>query len=157
MSVVSCPVLTVTSWPVYGFHRRQVRWSDTPISLRIFQFVVIWKVKCLSIVNETEVVVFLKFSCFFYFPTDIDNLISGSSAFSKSNLYIRKFSVHLLLKPNLKDFEHDLTIVWNECSCVVVWTFFGIVLPWDWNENWPFPVLWPLLFSKFAGTLSGAL
>ena len=59
-----------------------------------------------SIVNEGEVDVFLGFSCFFYDPTDVGNLISGSSAFSKSNLYIWKFSGHVLLKPSLKDFEH---------------------------------------------------
>ena len=55
--------------------------------------------------------------------------------------------VHILLKSSLKDFEHNLTIncMWDECNCMVVWTFFGIPLLWDWNENWPFPVLWPLL------------
>ena len=72
------------------------------------QFVVIYRVKGFSIVNEAEVDIFLEFSCFFYDPADVDNLISGSSAFSKSSLYIWKFSVHILLKPSLKDFEHDL-------------------------------------------------
>ena len=70
------------------------------------QFVVIHTGKGFSIVNEAEVGVFLEFSCFFYDPTDVDNLISGSSAFSKSSLNIWKFSVHVLLKTNLKDFEH---------------------------------------------------
>ena len=70
------------------------------------QFVVIQRVKSFSIVNETEADVFLEFSCFFYDPTDIGNLISGSSAFSKSNFNILKFSVHLLLKPSLQNFEH---------------------------------------------------
>ena len=85
---------------------------------------------------------------FFYDPTDTGNLISGSSAFSKSNLYIWKFLVHILLKPSLKDFEHYLPCMWNECSCAVVWTFFGIAFLW--NENWPFPVLLPLLsFPNF--------
>ena len=73
-------------------------WSDIPISLRIFQFVVIHTVKGFNIVNETEIDVFLEFSCFFYDPTDIGYLISGSSSFSKSSLNIWKFSVHLLLK-----------------------------------------------------------
>ena len=68
------------------------------------QFVVILIVQGFSIVNETEVDVFLEFSCFFYDPTDVGNLISGSSAFSKSSLNIWKFSVHILLKPSLKDF-----------------------------------------------------
>ena len=68
-----------------------------------------------------------------------------SSAFSKPSLCIWKFSVHILLKPNLKDFEHHFTSMWNEHNYMLVWTFFGIALLWDWNENWPFPVLWPLL------------
>ena len=76
---------------------------------------------------------------------DVGNLISGSSTFSKFSLYIWKFSVHTLLKPSLKDFERYLASMWNECNCTVVWTFFGIASLWDWNENWPLPVLWPLL------------
>ena len=54
---------------------------------------------------------------------------------------IWKFSVHVLLKSSLKDFEHNLTSMWNEYNCTVVWTFFGSAFLWDWNENWPFPVL----------------
>ena len=84
----------------------QVRWSVIPISLRNFQFVVIHTVKGFSVVNEADV--FLEFSCFFDDPTDVGNLISGSSAFSKPSLNIWKFLVHLLLEPSLKDFEHDL-------------------------------------------------
>ena len=61
-------------------------------------------VKDLSIVNEADV--FLEFSCFFYDPTDVANLISGAFAFSKSSLHIWKFSIHILLKPSLEDFEH---------------------------------------------------
>ena len=52
---------------------------------------------------------------------------------------------HILLKPGLENFEHYFASVWDQCSCAVVWTFFGIAFLWDWNENWPFPVLWPLL------------
>ena len=70
------------------------------------QFVVICTVKGFSILSEAEVDVFLEFSCFFYDPMDVDNLISGSSAFSKSSFNIWKFLVHILLKPSLKDFEH---------------------------------------------------
>ena len=88
---------------------------------------------------------FLEFSCFCYDPADIGNLVSGSSAFSKSSLYIWKFFFHILLKPSLKGFELYLASMWNECTCTVIWTFFGIALLWDWNENWPFPVLWSLL------------
>ena len=69
------------------------------------QFVVIHTVKGFSIVNETEVDAFLEFPCLFYDPAYVGNLISGSSAFSKSTLYIWKFLVHVLLKPSLKDFE----------------------------------------------------
>ena len=75
---------------------------------------------------------------------DVGNLISCSSAFSKSIWNIWKFSVHVLLKPSLENFEHYFASVWDECNCMVVWTFFGIAFLWDWNENWPFPVLWPL-------------
>ena len=72
------------------------------------QFVVIHTIKGFSIVNETEVDVSLEFSCFIYDPIDVDNLTSGSSAFSKSILYIWKFFVHVLLKPSVKDFEDYL-------------------------------------------------
>ena len=102
-------------------------------------------VKGFSIVDEAEVNVFLELSCIFYDPTEFGNLISGTSAFSKSSLNIWKFSVHVLLKPGLEDFEHDLASMWNECNCVVVWAFFGIAFLWDWNENWPFPVMPSLL------------
>ena len=70
------------------------------------QFVEIHTVKGFSIVNEAEIVVFLELSCFFYDPTDVVNLTSGSSAFSKSSLNIWNFSVHVGLKPSLENFEH---------------------------------------------------
>ena len=92
-------------------------------------------------VNKAEVDVFLELSCFFDDPTDVGNLISGSSGFSKSSLNIWNFMV----KPGLENFEHYFDRVWDECNCAMVWTFFGIAFLWDWNENWPFPVLWPLL------------
>ena len=63
-------------------------------------------VKGISIVNESEIDVFLEFPCLFCDPADVGNLISGSSAFSKSSLYVWNFLVHVLLKPSLKDFEH---------------------------------------------------
>ena len=145
--VVPYLVLTVASWPAYRLLRRQVRWSGILIPLRIFQFVVIHTAKGFSIVNGAEIDVFLEFSCFFYDSTDVGDLISGSSAFSKSSLSISVSSVHVLLKPGLENIEHYFVSVWDECSCAVFWTSFGIAFLWDWNENWPFPVLWLSLLS----------
>ena len=138
-------ILTVASWPAYRFLRRQVMWSGIPIFMNFPQFVVTHTVKGFSIVNKAEINVFLEFSCFSYDPMDVGNLISGSSAFSKSRLNIWKFSIHMLLKCSLENFEHYFASLWDECNCMVVCTFFGIAFLWDWNENWPFPVLWPLL------------
>ena len=109
------------------------------------QLIVIHTVKGFGIVSKAEIVAFLELSCFFHDPVDVGNLISGSSAFSKTSLNISKFTVHILLKPGLENFEHYFTSMWDECSCAVVWAFFGIAFPWDWNEDWAFPVLWPLL------------
>ena len=92
------------------------------------QFIVIHTVKGVGIVNKAEIDVFLELSCFFYDPAGVGNLISGSSAFSKTNLNIWKFMVHLLLKPTWENVEHYFARMWNECNCVVVWTFFGIFL-----------------------------
>ena len=78
------------------------------------QFVVIQTVKVSSIINKAEIDVFLEFSWFFYNSMDVGNLISDSSAFSESSLYIWKFSVHVLLKPSLTDFEHYLA---SMCCC----------------------------------------
>ena len=102
------------------------------------QFVLIHTVKDFSIANETEVNVFLQCTWFFCDPSDVGSLISGSSAFSKSCLNIWKFLVHVLLKPHLKDFEHNLASMWNECNCMVIWRFFSIAFLWDWNENCSF-------------------
>ena len=109
------------------------------------QFIVIHTVKGFGIVNKAELDVFLELSCYFDVSADVGNLISGSSVFSKSNLNMWKFIVHVLLKSVLENFEHYFASVWDEYNCGVVWTFFGIAFLWDWNENWPFPVLWPLL------------
>ena len=87
------------------------------------------------IVSEAEVDVFLEFPCFFCDTVNVGDLVSGSSAFPKSSLYIWKFSFHVLLKPSLKDFEHYLASMWNEHNCMVVWTFFGIAFLKDWNEK----------------------
>ena len=100
------------------------------------QFVVVYTVKGFGVVTKAEIDVFLKSCCFFDDPVGVANLISGSSAFSKSSLNIWKFTDHVLLKPGLENFEHYFASVWAECDCVVVWTFFGIAFLWDWNENW---------------------
>ena len=142
-SVVPCPVLTVASWPANRFLKRQVRYSH--LFKKFPEFVVVHTVKGFGIVNKAEIGVFLELSCFFNDPTDVGNLISGSSAFPKSSLNIWEFMVHILLKPGLEDFECYFASVWDECNCVVIWTFFGIAFLWDWNQNWSFPVLWPLM------------
>ena len=142
-SIVSFLVLTFDSWPAYRFHRRQVRWSVFPIYLRIFHNL-LWSTQSkalFSLITEAEVDVFLEFSCFFYALMGVGNLISDFSAFSKSSLNIWKFMVHVLLKPSLENSEHYFASMWDECSCVVVWTFFGIAFLWNWNGNWPFLVL----------------
>ena len=92
-------------------------WSGIPISFRICQFVVIHTVKGFGVVNIAEVDVFLKLSWFFDDPTDISNLISGSSAFSKTSLNIWNFTVDILLKPGLENFEHYFASV--EMSAIV--------------------------------------
>ena len=109
-----------------------------PYLEEIPHFVVIHTVKYFGSVNKTEVDVFLELFMFFDDPADVGNLIPGSSAFSKPSL---KFTVHILLKPGLENFEHYFASVWDECNCAIVWTFFGIAFLWDWNKNWHVPVL----------------
>ena len=95
-------------------------------------------VKGFGVTNKAEVDVFLEFSYFFYGPVDVGNLISGSSAFSKSILNAWKFLVHVLLKPSLDNFAHYFASMWDECHYLVVLSFFDFAFLWDWNENWPF-------------------
>ena len=76
--------------------------------------------KGFGIVNKAEIDVFLELSCFFNDPADVGNLISGSSAFSKTSLNIWKFTVHVLLKPGLENFEHYFASLRDECNCAVV-------------------------------------
>ena len=107
------------------------------------EFIVIHTVKGSGIVNKAEIDVFLELSCFFDDPADVAiwSLVplpflkpawtSGSSRFT----YCWSLAWRIL----------NITSMWDECNCVVVWTFSGIAFFWDWNENWPFPVLWPLL------------
>ena len=117
------------------------------------QFVVIHIVKGFSIVKEAELDVFLEFPCFLY---AVGNLISGSSAFFQSSLYIWKFSVYILLKPSLKGFAHNIASMWSEHNRTLGWAFFLIALLWDWNVNFSSPVATAEL-SKFADILSVAL
>ena len=93
-------------------------------------------VKSFGIVNKAEIDVFLELSWFFNDPTDVGNLISGSSAFSESSLNICKFSVRILLKPNLENFEHYFASMGDECNCATVehslaLPFFGIGMKTD--------------------------
>ena len=125
--------------------------------------IVIHTVKGFGIVNKAEIDVLLELSCFFNNPADVSNLISGSSAFSKTSLNIWKFMVHVLLKPGLENFEHYFTSMWDACNCVVVWAFFGIAFLWhclslglEWKLTFSSPVA-TAEFSKFAGILSAAL
>ena len=84
------------------------------------QFIVIHRVKGFGIVNKAEIDVVLELPCLFDDPVDVGNLISGFSAFSKTSLNIWKFTVHILLKPGLENFEHYFTSMLDECNCVVV-------------------------------------
>ena len=121
-SVVTCPVLTVASSPACRFLRRQVRLSGIPISLRIFQFVVIRTVKGFGVVNKVKVDVFLELSCFFYDPADVDNLISGSSAFYKSS-----FRLDRIFKVS-HSYTNMVTIQRN-CFGLIIWkTLYNFLL-----------------------------
>ena len=137
MSSSNCCFLT---WIQISQEAGQVVWYSH-LFQNFPQFVVIHTVRGFGIVNKAQIDVFLELSCFFNDPVDFGNLISGSSAFSKSSL-----------NGGLENFEHYFASVWDECNCAIVWTSFGIAFLWDWNENWPFPVLWPLLsFPDFMG------
>ena len=121
------------------------------------QFLVIYTVKDFDAINKAEVDVFLELSCFFDDPQmlAIWSLVplpflnpawtSGISWF----MYCWSLAWRILCI--------YFTIVWDECNFEVVWTFFGIVFLWDWNENWPFAILWPLPVARFAGLWSAAL
>ena len=116
------------------------------ISLRAFsQFIMVHAVKGFDIVCETEVDVFLEFPTFLYDPADVGNLISVSSSFIKPSLDIWKFLVHIMLRPSMQDFKHDLTSMGDESTCLMVSTFFSTTLLGNWDEVSPFPVLWPML------------
>ena len=144
-SVVLYLVLSVVSWPAHRFPKGRSSGLVFPSFQNFPQFVVIHTDKGFGIVNKAEIDVFLELSCFFDDSMDVGNFVSGSSAFSKTSLNTWKFIVHILLKPGLENFEHYFTGVWDEYNCVVISAFSGIAFLWDWNENWHFPVQWPLL------------
>ena len=155
---------SVTSWPAYRFLRRQTLLSsphsvgdpgsmpgsgrspeeghgnplqysclENPIDRGVWQVIVVHgDTKSWTQLSD-------------YHIRDVSNLIPGFSTLYKSSLYIWKLLAYVLLKHSLKDFEHYLASMRNEGNCTVVWTLFGTAFLWDWNENWPFPVLWPLL------------
>ena len=133
-SVVPCPVLTVASWAAYRFLKRQVRCSGIPISFRIFHSL-LWS-------TQSKHSQQCRNRCF---SGTLLLFWWSSGCWQFDLLKIWKFTVHILLKPGLENLEHYFTSMWDECYCAVLWAFFGIAFLWDWNENWPFPVLWPLL------------
>ena len=106
------------------------------------QLVMIHTIKGLSVADEREIAVLLKFPCFLYNPANVSNLISSSSSFSKPSLDIWKFLVCIMLKPSMQDFKHNFTSMVDEYNCS---TFFGTNFLRNWDEDLPFPVLWPLL------------
>ena len=140
MSSSNCCILTCIEVPQEA---GQVVWYSH-LFQSFPQFLVIHRVKGFGIVNKAEIHVFLELSCFFHDPPDVDNLISGSSAFSKTSLNIRKFLVHVLLKPGLENFECYFTSMWDECNCAVVWHNYLIKTTglmgkkWSWGNAWKF-------------------
>ena len=102
------------------------------------QFVVNHKVKDFGIVNKAKVDVFLE-------SLDFSMMLTIWSLVPLPFLNPPWTSGSSWLMPSLENFEHYLARVWDECNCVVVWAFFGVAFLWDWNANWPFPILWPLL------------
>ena len=115
-------------------------------------------VKGFSVVNEVEVDIFAGISCLFlwcnecsqfglwFLCFDLWSLVSGY----KFSFYIWKYSAHVLLKSNLKNFEYYLASMWKEHNYMAVRTFFGTAFLWNWNENWPFPILWLLLVFQIC-------
>ena len=159
MSSSNCCILTCIQ---ISQEAGKVVWYSHPFE-NFSQFVVTHIIKGFGLVSEANVDVFLEFSCFFYDWIDVGNLISGSSDFSKSSLNIWKFSVHVLLKPGLDNFEHYFASVWDKCNCVVEYSltlpFFG-----DWSENWLFQscghccifqICWHIECSTFTASSFG--
>ena len=152
--MVPCPFVTVASWPVYRFLRRKVVWYS--YLLKNFpQSVVIHTIKGFSIVNEAEVDIFLELPCFLQKMLALWSLVS-LPLWNPPCFW--KFTVHVLLKPSLKDFEHNLVSMWNDSNCMVLWTFFWHCpsLGLEWKLIFSSPVA-TAEFSKFADILNAAL
>ena len=143
--------LTIASCPAYRFLRKQLSWSDILISLRISHSLLLstqrlqhsqWRrYLCNSPVCDSK---------------DVGHLISGSSVFSKSSFYIWKFLVQVLLKPSLKDFEHNLASLWDERNHMVI--EHSLALSWGLEWKLTFLSPWTIAeFSKFAGIMSNTL
>ena len=133
-STFLCSILTV----VFDLHTHFSGGSSGGLvfsSLEEFSAVCCDPHKGFSVVNEAEVDVFLKCSCFFYDPTDFGNLISGSSAFSKYSLNIWKFLVHVLLKPSLENFEHYFPSMWDE-GHYCLFNFMRVIVSKTNSANW---------------------
>ena len=120
------------------------------------QFIVIHTVKGFGIVNKADLDVFLELACFFDDPMDVGNLISGSSAFSKTSLNIWKFTVHILLKPGLNFKYYFHCVRWAQLcgSLTILWHCLSLGLEWKLTFSSPVATA---EFSKFAGILSAAL
>ena len=149
-SVVPHPVLTVASWPAYRFLRRQVRWSGTLISLRIFHSL-LWSTQSKVLAKSIKQMFFWNSFAFLM----IQQMLAGPSEFSKSSLNIWKFMVHVLLKPHLENFEHYFASVWDECNCLNI-LYQCLSLGLEWKLIFSSPVA-TAEFSKFLGILNAAL
>ena len=106
-------------------------------------------------------VLFCAILLLFLWSNRFGSLMSGSSAFSKSSLNIWKFSVHILLKSSLENFEHYFASMWDEYNCLVVWTLFGIAFLWNWMKTdlfqscgrcWVFQICWHIVYSTFTAS-----
>ena len=127
MSCSNCCFLTCVQ---ISQEAHQVVWYSH-LFQNFWQYIVTHTVKDFSVVNKAEIDVFLELSCFFSDPTDVGNLISGSSAFSKTSLNIWKFTVHIFVKLDLENCKYYFTSICDECNCAVVRAFFGIFFLWD--------------------------
>ena len=144
-AIVPCPVLTnccfLTWIEVYQEAGKVVWYSH--LFENFPQFVLVHTVKGSIVVNEAEVDVFLEFPCFFYDPMNVGNLISGSFAFSKSSLYIWKFLVHVLQKPNLKILSITLLAQWAQLhsNLSILWNCLSLGVEWKLTFSSPVAVL----------------